>query len=204
MAMNKFLDNAEFMQLVAEIRAVYEGAIPNQFAASIWYRALKDIPYRTLCAAWELHVQSSPHSPKPSDLRKCAEQIAKNTAEGIPTFEEVWQRITRALRNSSYHADEEFAKLPEAAQEVVVSPENLQKWAVMDVSELDTVQKSLSRRIYDTMASRKASNAKLSGRMRNMLDTAKAKTKYFALEESDANSTLQIAEKQDGEEIWQR
>lgn len=166
------LDEAEFKRLTAEISAIYPEAIRDEFAASIWYRALKDIPYKALQAAFELHMQSSPFPPKPADLRAGAERLVKNTAESLPPFEGVWRQVTRALRNSSYHAEEEFDKLPAIAKEVVVSPENLQKWAVMDIEELETVQKSLSRRNYDTLKKRKVEDAKLSLRLTQQIEAA--------------------------------
>lgn len=173
MKMSYHLNKADFRRLTAEISAIYPDAIKDEFAASIWYRALKDIPYQALQAAFELHMQSSRFPPKPADLRANAERLVKNTAESLPSFESIWQQVTRALRNSSYHAEEEFDKLPEIAKEVVVSPENLQKWATMDTSELETVQKSLSRRNYDALANRKVEDAKLSDRMIQQFEAAK-------------------------------
>ena len=40
--------------------------------------------------------------------------------------------VQKAIRNSTYHADEEFAKLPETVQKAVSNPRQLQEWAMME------------------------------------------------------------------------
>ena len=43
-----------------------------------------------------------------------------------------WQMVLKAMRNSIYHSEEEFAKLPPLVQKAVVSPAQLREWAMAE------------------------------------------------------------------------
>ena len=49
---------------------------------------------------------------------------------------EAWATVRKAIRNSNYHAREEFDLLPELVKSVVVTPENLIEWAKLDSKEV--------------------------------------------------------------------
>lgn len=61
---------------------------------------------------------------------------------------EAWEKVKNAIRNSLYNAKEEYDKLPENIQRLVGSPLTLREWALLDVSELDTVVQSNFMRSY--------------------------------------------------------
>ena len=50
------------------------------------------------------------------------------------------QLVQRALRNSGYKSEEEFAKLPEACQRAVGTAANLKEWALMDSDQVATIE----------------------------------------------------------------
>lgn len=61
---------------------------------------------------------------------------------------EAWEKVKNAIRNSLYNAKEEYYKLPENIQRLVGSPSTLREWAMLDISELDTVVQSNFMRSY--------------------------------------------------------
>lgn len=74
--------------------------------------------------AW-LKTSTNAFCPTPAMLIQKAHDIFD--ARGMTELE-AWGHITKAIRNSSYHAKEEWAKLPKEVQSVC-SPEQLQEWA---------------------------------------------------------------------------
>lgn len=54
---------------------------------------------------------------------------------------ELWDKLLDAIRNSSYHSEEEFAKLPPLVKEYVRTPYQLQEMALMDSDTIHSVVK---------------------------------------------------------------
>ena len=61
---------------------------------------------------------------------------------------EAWNLVAKALRNSAYGSEEEFAKLPPAVQRVAHSPSQLREWALMDADTVQSVVASNFQRAY--------------------------------------------------------
>lgn len=68
------------------------------------------------------------------------------------TEQEAWTYIAKALRNSSYNAEEEFAKLPTIIQDVVHVPQQLREWARMDEATVQSVVASNLQRSFRAKA----------------------------------------------------
>jgi len=65
-----------------------------------------------------------------------------------PAAGEAWQLVRRALSHSIAHSKEEFGKLPPSVQRVVGSPSQLREWAMLEVSQVDTVIASNFQRAF--------------------------------------------------------
>lgn len=52
---------------------------------------------------------------------------------------EAWSFVRKALRNSGYHANEEFEKLPPIVRKAVGSPDNLYCWSQMDITSVENI-----------------------------------------------------------------
>lgn len=61
---------------------------------------------------------------------------------------EAWHKISRACRNSAYHAEKEFNNLPDTLQELVGSPNQLKYWSMLPQDEFETVVQSNFMRSY--------------------------------------------------------
>lgn len=68
------------------------------------------------------------------------------------TEQEAWTHIAKALRNSSYNAEEEFSKLPPILQDVVHAPQQLREWARMDEATVQSVVASNLQRSFRAKA----------------------------------------------------
>lgn len=68
------------------------------------------------------------------------------------TEQEAWAHIAKALRNSSYNAEEEFSKLPPILQDVVHAPQQLREWARMDEATVQSVVASNLQRSFRAKA----------------------------------------------------
>lgn len=68
------------------------------------------------------------------------------------TEQEAWTYIAKALRNSSYNAEEEFSKLPPILQDVVHAPQQLREWARMDEATVQSVIASNLQRSFRAKA----------------------------------------------------
>lgn len=61
---------------------------------------------------------------------------------------EAWALVSKAVRNSTYNSEAEFAKLPPEIQSVVHDPEQLRQWAMGSTEELETVIASNFQRSF--------------------------------------------------------
>ena len=82
---------------------------------------------------------------------------------------EAWSLVRRAISNSTYNAEQEFERLPEAVQRAVGSPANLREMAALDIERVETVEQSHFIRAYDAAIKRAAEDAKIPAKVREML-----------------------------------
>lgn len=129
----------EFSMIANALRTYYprEKILPNEQSMQLWYNQLEDIPYDLAEKALNKWVATNKWSPSISDIRNAvSEDSAK---KDMPSELDAWAQTRLAIRDSSYHAEERFAELPEICQRIVESPDNLRKWAQMDSDTLESV-----------------------------------------------------------------
>lgn len=123
----------QFKVLVKAMKAVYTnpGFIPDQDAFDVWYSMLKDLDYAIASRAVQMHMQTVETPPTVAGIRK---QTAKLQADESDDLNETaaWSLVWKAICNSGYHAEEEFAKLPPTIQRAVHSPAQLREWALLE------------------------------------------------------------------------
>ena len=123
----------QFKVLVKAMKAVYTnpGFIPDQDAFDVWYSMLKDLDYAIASRAVQMHMQTVETPPTVAGIRK---QTAKLQADESDDLNETaaWSMVWKAICNSGYHAEEEFAKLPPVIQRAVHSPAQLREWALLE------------------------------------------------------------------------
>lgn len=144
----------ETAQLLFLLKEYY----PNSFESSnienrvnAWYLVLKDHDYQTIQAAMLAFVSTDTKGFMPS-VGQLMEKVTSMQNAGGMTELEAWGLVAKALRNSAYGHEEEFAKLPPAVQRVVRDPGQLREWALMDADEVQTVIASNFQRSFRTAA----------------------------------------------------
>lgn len=165
----------EWAVLVKAMKAVYTSPafLPDQYAFDTWYGLLKDLDYKLLSFGLKKYMQTEWKEPSIAALRKCANSIAPQSTELNET--EAWEKVSKAIRNSGYHAEEEFARLPELIQKAVSSPGQLREWALsenVDGTWWSVIQSNFQR-IYRAEVQREQERRKLSPDLLKIMATAK-------------------------------
>lgn len=114
------------------LKAVYTqpSFIPDKEAFEVWYGLLADLDYELCSIAIKKHMQTVEKEPTVAGIRKHASELSRE--EGEINELAAWQMVLKAMRNSTYHSDEEFAKLPSTVQRAVGSPRQLREWAMAE------------------------------------------------------------------------
>lgn len=170
----------------ATIMDILAGAYPRFYAFGVdakaqirvWTEMFADDDVRLVAAAVKALIAADEKG-HPPHIGAVKEQMRRLTAKDDKTEAEAWARIRKAIRNSGYEANEEFAKLPPILQKLVGSPSQLREWAVMDSEELNTVVASNVQRAYRTMRMRENEQAKLPADVKRAIAGI---TQQFALE----------------------
>lgn len=144
------------------IRSTYgasnEGANDIANKTKMWTAVFSDYSYTDIQNALIAYIRTDTKgfAPKPGQLIDLID-----TKKRPLTSEEGWACVMKALRNSSYHAEEEYDKLPDDVKLVIRDPGQLREMALMDENDLQTVQKSLFRRSFEAAQQRERDNQKL-------------------------------------------
>lgn len=130
--------------------------------AQIWARLLSDYTYSQVDAALRAYILTENKGFAPT-IGQIVEKIALLNQPEIPTGLEAWAMVRTAASNSTYHAEEEFEKLPSCVQRAVGSPGTLEKWAKTEQTDLETVVQSNFLRTYATVLAKQKELQKIQG-----------------------------------------
>lgn len=168
------MERDEFKILVKAMKAVYAQSafIPDQDAFNVWYALLKDLTYEQANLAVQKYMITEKFPPTIADIRKKAREVMQPDIE-ILTELEAWSLVRKAISNSGYHAEEEFARLPEACRIAVGSPANLREWAIMNTDEVETVEQSHFIRNYRTVQKRMKEDAMIPDQIKALITKMK-------------------------------
>lgn len=161
----------EFKVLVKSLKAVYTqpSFIPDKHAFEVWYGLLGDLDYEICSKAIMKHMQTVEREPTVASIRK---QVASlQDTKGELNEMAAWQLVLKAMRNSIYHSEEEFAKLPPIVQKAVVSPGQLREWAMaedVDGTWMNVTQSNFMR-TYRAELAREREMDKLSPEIRRLM-----------------------------------
>lgn len=155
----------EFGVLADAIKTYFprDNVLPTENAMRLWYEELKDIPYQLAHLALQKYVCTNKFAPTIADIR---EQVAELNNQNEEELNETaaWSIAWKAICNSGYHAEEEFAKLPPVIQRTVHSPAQLREWALLENidGKTITVLQSDFQRAFRVEQQRERERSKLS------------------------------------------
>lgn len=155
----------------------YPNYKPNNLSETVdvWQMMLDEYSYNQVSIALKAYVTSDTSGFAPS----VGEIVAKIQLLSQPQELDgmaAWGLVSKALRNGTYGAVEEFNKLPPLVKQAVGMPDNLKNWATSDYQTIETVIQSNFLRTYETIVKR-------ANEMNRMPDNIKS-----LIEKTNANS----------------
>lgn len=172
--------------------------------------------------AWHIMLAEYPEELVLQALRAC---IATNTSGFAPDVGQImskiqtisqpqeldgmtaWGLVSKALRNGTYGAVEEFNKLPPLVRQAVGMPDNLKNWATSDYQTIETVIQSNFLRTYETVIKRANEINRMPDNIKSLIEKTNANSYKAQIEQkfqrgintlNNKNSNL-ISQKEDSE-----
>ena len=169
------MNKKETSQIIAVLMASYPNFLNNKAAndiqatINIWNDMLVDYNYKEVSMAIKVFITQSNSGFAPS-IGQVVDKIISFKNQGIEmTEQEAWNLISKAIKNSTYHATEEYEKLPLLLQTLVGSPSQLKEWGLMEVKDLQTVVASNFMRSYKVKANKEREYQALPNDVKNLI-----------------------------------
>lgn len=147
------MNKKETSKIIAVLMASYPNFLSNknaddiQATINIWNEMLADYSYQEVSIAVKACITSKSNF-APS-IGQVIDKILSFRNQGTElTEQEAWNIVSKAVKNSAYHATEEFEKFPEVLKRLVGSPAQLKEWGQMDVDTVQSVVASNLMRSY--------------------------------------------------------
>lgn len=128
------MNRTETQDILMVIQAAYPNfKVPDKtIAINTWCAVLDDYTYDQVSIALNAYIRSDTSGFAPS-IGQIIEKLQMMFSKEDELNEmAAWVLVQKALRNSGYHAEEEFEKLPPVVQRAIVSPGQLREWATME------------------------------------------------------------------------
>ena len=179
----------EVKEIIMIMTYTYPNYKPADITATVdtWTAILSSYQFEHIRAALHSYILSDTKgfAPTPGQL------IDKIPVKSFDMTEmEAWGKVNKALSNSSYHAKEEFDKLPLVVQKTLGRFEVLQEWAGMEIDTVQSVIQSNFIRNYRTVLQREKDRNKLPTRLREILEAAGAKMTEIGTTINNKNGLL--------------
>lgn len=163
--------------------------IDTELMATTWADMLAEYTYEQVNTALRCYITSDKSGFAPA-IGQIVDKI-KTVSEPQQLNElEAWGLVDKAIRNSTYHAEEEFAKLPPIVQKAVGSPSQLFNWARSDIETLESVTQSNFLRTYRAVAKREDEVSRMPSQIRQLIQENEPKIMI------ENNSTKVLEDKQ--------
>lgn len=145
----------ETVKIIRIMCDCYPNYKPNNLSETVdvWQMMLDEYSYNQVSIALKAYVTSDTSGFAPS----VGEIVAKIQLVSQPQELDgmtAWGLVSKALRNGTYGAVEEFNKLPPLVRQAVGMPDNLKNWATSDYQTIETVIQSNFLRTYETVVKR--------------------------------------------------
>lgn len=159
------MNKKEFGIFASALRTYYpkEKILPNEQALELWYRQLKDIPYKLAEVTLAKWVATNKWSPSIADIREQAAGITQGEAIG---WGEAWESVLKAIGSyGAYRESEALASMDDLTQKIVrrLGFKNL------CLSEEIQVDRANFRMIYEQEQERQKQDAQLPKRVKELM-----------------------------------
>lgn len=168
----------------------YPNYKPNNISETVdvWCMMLEDYNYNQISVALKAYVTSDTSGFAPS----IGELIAKIQMISQPqelNEMEAWSLVSKALRNGTYGAVEEFSRLPPTVQEAVGNPDNLRNWATSDYKAIETVIQSNFIKTYRSVTSRAEEIKRVPAEIQELIEKVNQNSLKAHIEQKHQNNT---------------
>ena len=181
----------EARKIIAVMMVSYPNFKPidTELMATTWADMLAEYTYEQVNTALRCYITSDKSGFAPA-IGQIVDKI-KTVSEPQQLNElEAWGLVDKAIRNSTYHAEEEFAKLPPIVQKAVGGPSQLFNWARSDIETLESVTQSNFMRTYRAVAKREDEVSRMPSQIRQLIQDNEPKIKI------ESNSTKVLEDRQ--------
>lgn len=186
----------------------YPNYKPNNLSETVdvWQMMLDEYSYNQVSIALKAYVTSdtSGFAPSVGEIAAKIQLISQpQELDGMAA----WGLVSKALRNGTYGAVEEFNKLPPLVRQAVGIPDNLKNWATSDYQTIETVIQSNFLRTYETVVKRANEINRMPDNIKSLIEKTNANSYKAQIEQkfqrginalNDKNSNL-ISQKEDSE-----
>lgn len=174
------MNKSETSKIIAVLMASYPNFLSNKTATdiqatiSIWDEMLKDYNYQEVSVAIKVCITQDKSNFAPS-IGQVINKIIGFRNQGTElTEQEAWNLVSKATKNSAYHATEEFEKLPEAVKQIV-TPSQLKEWSQMETDSVQSVVASNFMRSYKAKVASNKEYQALPSNVKNLIEQATKK-----------------------------
>lgn len=179
------------------IQAYYPNYNPpdKEITLNAWYIMLAEYPEELVLQALRacIATNTSGFAPDVGQIMSKIQTISQpQELDGMTA----WGLVSKALRNGTYGAVEEFNKLPPLVRQAVGMPDNLKNWAASDYQTIETVIQSNFLRTYETVVKRANEINRMPDNIKSLIEKTNANSHKAQIEQKfqrDIN-TLQIKE----------
>ena len=153
----------EAKKLVRIVVSSYPNYKPTNLTdtVDVWALMLEEFSYQQVAAALKAYILSDTSGFAPS-IGQLIDKV-QTIHDTNPQLNEMqaWALVSKALKNGTYGAQEEFDKLPPTVQKAVGSPSQLRNWAVTDEDSIENVIQSNFLRTYRVICQREKEISKM-------------------------------------------
>ena len=141
------MNRTETLAVMSILKAAYPAYYRDmkrqdaEAVVNLWAEMLADYPANLVTAAVKSHIASD-RKGFPPHIGAIIAAIGEISRPAELSEGEAWALIAKALRNSGYNSEKEFAALPENLQRLVGHPSQLREWASMDTGTVQSVVQS--------------------------------------------------------------
>ena len=175
----------------------YPNYKPNDISETVdvWHMMLSDYEYNLVAMSLKAYILSDTSGFAPSIGQLVAKIQTISQPQELDGMA-AWGLVSKALRNGTYGAVEEFNKLPPLVKQAVGMPDNLKNWATSDYQTIETVIQSNFLRTYETVVKRANEINRMPDNIKTLIEKTNANSYKAQIEQKfqrDIN-TLQIKE----------
>lgn len=141
-------ETAKLLAVVSEVYPRFMDGKQIETTTILWQKLFANDTYEEVEAAFYAFVSTDEKGfpPAPGAVRSLLNKLKQ--PEGETTETQAWALVQKALRNSLYNSEKEFAALPQEVQDSVGSASMLREWAAMDSETVNSVVASNFMRSY--------------------------------------------------------